>query len=220
MQFRNISTALLASSHSKAGHENSTHYHKRRHDAALRRFRRAVRKLIHIKSIVDKLRIASILTPYNQYKLYKRGIYDLVLAGHRHNSESVFMDEDFREQLKSNLDEKNPLLASKFTKISTLLHLLAPSPNHAESNSTPGNGSQNRTDETNDNSSKSLLNSANLCCTHHFQNSQLAMVPINRSMSHQSSHFLAPDSYGRRHSKHHTHRSSSNHSDRPIVSTV
>jgi len=224
MQFKNLSTALLASSHSKAVNGTTTQYQKRRHDAAIRRFRRAVRKLIHIKSIIDKLRIASILTPYNQYKLYKHGIYDLVLAGHIHCSDSIFTDEEFIEQmkdfrLKNNLNENNPLLASKFTKISTLLHLLSPSPNQSENNSIPGKIQDDTNNSTtNDNSSKSLLNSTNLCCSHHFQNTQLAMIPLNRSITFQTTHFYTPESHSRRSSKHKSRRHSSKNRDQAIVS--
>jgi hypothetical protein len=130
------------------------------------------------------------------------------------------MDEDFRQQVKGNLDENNPVLASKFTKISTLLHLISPSPNQFENNSISAKIPSTRTDDINENSSKSLLNSSDLCCTHHFQNSQLAMIPISRSISYQSAHFFRSESLSKRNSKLNSRRYSSNYSDQIIVNII
>ena len=221
MRFKNVSKALLASSQAKSLGGNSTHSQKRRHDAALRRFRRTVRKLIHIKSIIDKLRIASILTPYNQYQLYTHGIYDLVLAGHKHLSDSVFSEEEFLEQIhdlssKRDIDQKNPLIASQYIKINTLLQLLTPSSQQQqpENNPSPGespsggpDGAQPRT--TNEHSSQSLLNSANICCSHHFQNARHMMFPLQRSISQQPAPFYTLESQSRRNSRMESRRNSS-----------
>lgn len=220
MRFKNVSKALLASSQAKSSNGNSTQSKKRRHDAALRRFRRAVRKLIHIKSIVDKLRIASILTPYNQYQLYTHGIYDLVLAGHKHLSDSVFIEEDFLEQIHDikstkEVDHKNPLVASQYIKINTLLQLLSPSSQQQpENNPTPGQvpsveSEDTKSRTTNEHSSQSLLPSANICCSHHFQNARHMMFPLQRSISHQPTPFITLESQSRRNSRMESRRNSS-----------
>ncbi len=209
--FQNVSAALLASSHSKTSSGNTHQHYKRRHEAVLRRFRRAVRKLIHIKSIIDQLRLASILTPYNQYELYTHGTYDLVLAGHMHKSHSVFNDDDFTEQINAfrsmnKFEKEHSLVATKFVKINTLLRLLSPTPPQSENNSLPGKIPQNRPNDsstypTNENSSKSLHNSTTLCCSQHDQNMSLFKLAINQSISHQPTHLLPSESHSRRYNK-------------------
>ena len=110
---------------------NELHRRRRRREAVLRRFRRVVRKLTLVKSIIDQLQPASVLTPYNQYELYSHGIYDLVLAGRiQQCTDTMFVGDQFFEQLKNfndvaNTGERNPLLASNFIKINNLLSLLS-----------------------------------------------------------------------------------------------
>jgi len=227
LQFRNLSKALLASSHSKTSGENTNSYQKRRHDAAIRRFRRSVRKLILIKSIIDQLRLASILTPYNQYELYTQGVYDLVLAGHIHDARSSFDDEKFTERIKNFRSMKhseksdNTLIASKFIKINTLLNLFSPSPqqNQPDNNSIPGKTTQtNQSDNTtNEKSSKSLMNSSNICCSHHTQNTPLLMFPFNRSDTHPPTQFVSSEPRIRRTNKYDSRKTSSAHSRRISV---
>jgi len=222
LHFRNLSTALLASSHSKTSGENTSQQQKRRHETILRRFRRSVRKLILIKSIIDQIRIASILTPYNQYELYINGIYDLVLAGHIHKFRSIFDDNDFNQQINdfrsmNNFRKEHTLLASRFVKIQALLQLISPTPhpNQSDNNLIPG---QTRSDEiTNENPSKPMIDSSNLCCTQHNQGSPLIRLPINRSISQQSTQFFSSESNSRRNSRYKLRRHSSN---RPKQGTV
>lgn len=219
MRFKNVSKALLASSQAKTLNGNSTQSQKRRHDATLRRFRRAVRKLIHIRSIIEKLRIASILTPYNQYQLYQGGIYDLVLAGYKHISESVFTDDEFHEQINAlhstnDIDHQNPLVASQYIKLNTLLQLLSSTPHPSENNSSPGQVPSAGSDDTkslstNEHNSQSLIDSANICCSHHCQNARHMMFPIQRPISQSSSPFYALESRSRRDSRIEFRRSSS-----------
>ncbi|CAF4981914.1 unnamed protein product, partial [Rotaria socialis] len=132
MNFKNASTALLVNSHPTSSATTESHRRKRRREVVLRRFRRVVRKLTLVISIINELRAASILTPYNQYELYKRGIYDLVLAGRKESSNSMFSKNEFMEELENlNVEkssgERNPLLASNFTKINHLLNLISSS---------------------------------------------------------------------------------------------
>ncbi|CAF0948774.1 unnamed protein product [Rotaria sordida] len=206
LHFKNISTALLASSHSKSKTDNTNQSHKRRREAVLRRFRRTVRKLIFIKSIIDQVHLASVLTPYNQYALYKQGIYDLALAGHIHGTNSVFYDENFIEQmnntrLMSASENENPLLASKFIKINSILQLLSPptAQQQPDNNSTIGNITEPKSDSsisytTDENSSKSFINSTNLCCPQHINTQDGPMFPVSRSTNYQSNSFLSQES--------------------------
>ncbi|UJR35681.1 hypothetical protein I4U23_028431 [Adineta vaga] len=134
LHFKNASAALLTASRpittGGAGGGTESQRRKRRRENVLRRFRRAVRKLTLVKSIVDQLRPASVLTPYNQYELQQKGIYDLVLAGRVQNADSMFTSDDFIEQLTkfdtaSNAGERSSLLASNYVKINNLLNLLS-----------------------------------------------------------------------------------------------
>lgn len=218
LQFRNISTALLSNSKTSQGDNTTQQQKRRRHDAALRRFRRSVRKLILIKSIIDQLRLASVLTPYNQYELYTNGIYDLVLAGHVHNDRSVFEDEKFAEKIKefrsmNKWEKDSSLLASNFIKIQTLLHLLTPAPqqNNTDNSSTSKNETQTTgTDEKiSENPTKQYLDPSTICCSQHSQNIPLLMFPLQRSFSQQTTQFLSPKSPIRRHSHYPSRRHSS-----------
>jgi hypothetical protein len=158
--------------------------------------------------------LASILTPYNQYELYRNGIYDLVLAGHIHKSHSIFNDDDFTQQINDfrsmkNFPKESSLLATKFVKIQALLQLLSPTP-HSDNNSISGQTIQTRSDEiTNENLSKSTIDSSNLCCTQHNQSSPLVPFPINRSISQQSTQFFSNESNSRRNTKYKSRRHSS-----------
>lgn len=230
LHFKNLSTALLASSHAKTKNDNlEGKVNRRRHEAVLRRFRRCVRKLILIRSILDQLRLASILTPCNQYELYTNGIYDLVLAGHIHNSASVFDDDNFTEQIKSfrsmkTSEKENTLLASRFTKINALLHLLSPmaqQQQQTDNNSTTGKISQNASDDTkslSENPAKSLIDSSNMCCPQHCQTIPVVLVPVSRSSNYQTTNLLPPEPYSKRGSGHKKNRRrSSTHSNQSTV---
>ncbi|CAF4246596.1 unnamed protein product [Rotaria sp. Silwood2] len=220
LHFRNISTALLASSHSKSKIDSTTQNHKRRREAVLRRFRRTVRKLILIKSIIDQVRFASVLTPYNQYELYRRGIYDLVLAGHIHGTNTVFYDEEFIEQISNvrlmdNSDKENPLLASKFIKINSLLSLLSPPLSQQQSDNNPmiDNITKPRLDNSitykaDEKPSKPFINSKALCCSQHTNNQHTLMFPVSRSTNYHSNQFLSHESPSRRNSSQNLHKSS------------
>jgi len=180
LHFKNISTAILTASTSSKSNEN-----KRRHDAILRRFRRAVRKLIYIKSIIDQLRIASILTPVNQYELYSKGIYDLVLAGHQHNPSSKFYDNEFVRQINefhtmSKFEQEHLFLASRFIQINTLLHLLTPSPYQHDYHST----NSKKFDETLAQTSiNSILDKLTICCVKHAHDMPVIMFPIKPTIN-------------------------------------
>ncbi|CAF0893242.1 unnamed protein product, partial [Didymodactylos carnosus] len=99
---------------------------RRQREVALRRFRRAVRKIGLVKQIIDRLQTPSILTPINQYELHNHGIYELVL---RRQSSSTDDSQKLFEQMKDykEPDEQNPFLASNFIKITSLLNLLGSS---------------------------------------------------------------------------------------------
>ena len=127
LRFKNVSAALLDATSSIRVHLK----HKRRHEMVLRRFRRAVQKLILIKSIVDQISLASVLTPFSQQDLHTRGIYDLALAGHLDSSQCLTNIHNFTEAIDriratESPSEKSSLGASSFIKINTLLHLLSP----------------------------------------------------------------------------------------------
>ncbi|UJR10293.1 hypothetical protein I4U23_014499 [Adineta vaga] len=218
IHFKNISIALLSSSHIDTTNDHTNQHKNRRHEAILRRFRRAVRKLILIKSIIDKLRLASILTPYNQYELYTRGIYDLVLAGHLHNGNSNLTDDSFIQQVNEfrsmDKSERETLVASKYMKISALLHLISPTPSlhQADNNRTIGNEHQPLSDTSNsylmnENQSESLTEP--MCCPQHCQEESLIRFPVRRSISHQSSQFVATESRSRLNTNPSTRRKSS-----------
>jgi hypothetical protein len=185
LRFKNVSTLLLSASVSNPS--------KRRREAVLRRFRRAVRKLILVKSIIDQLRLASILTPFNQYELYTRGIYDLVLAGHSQNLHSILNDKDFTEQINNiQSEERSSLLASNFFKINAILHLLAPTQHQQQpdNNLTRGNITQTISNETNSNTTntndhKHLLDSGTMCCSQHCRDLPLVKLPMSQPISHQ-----------------------------------
>lgn len=200
------------------------HRRKRRREAVLRRFRRAVRKLTLVKSIVDQLQSASILTPYNQYELFKDGIYDLVLAGRTECSHSNFWNNEFMGRIENfhsekNFVEQNPLLASSFTKINHLLNLLSPShPNqqqqqqqHPFQTSDGGMALKNSgrmeltsrdsySNTLNYNDPAAFLDPDMVCCAAHRQGSPYLMLPIRSTMSPPPSHMLSTVSRSRNNS--------------------
>jgi hypothetical protein len=201
---------------------NSTQRRKRRREAVLRRFRRAVRKLTLVKSIIDQLRPASVLTPYNQYELYTQGIYDLVLAGRIHQSaDSMFINDHFREQLHNfdlatHAGERSPLLASNFIKINNLLSLLS-SPQQqqqqqqqsqiVDNSTTTANGNmlgiksnESIANNPTDNHSEALINSMTICCPQHSQTSPFVMYSMPRANSPQPSQLLSTGSRSRNNS--------------------
>jgi hypothetical protein len=216
LHFKQASSALLVASHSTTISGNETQRRKRRRDAVIRRFRRAVRKLTLVKSIVDQLRPASVLTPYNQYELHSQGIYDLVLAGHiQQSANAMFISDQFLEQLNNfdlvtNAGERSPLLASNFIKINNLLNLLSSSQQQKQqsqtSDSTSTTTSRRRlriksnesiANTTNNNDSESLVNSMPVCCSRHRQTSPYVMYPIPRPMSPQPGQYLSAGSHSR-----------------------
>ncbi|CAM4767835.1 unnamed protein product [Rotaria magnacalcarata] len=205
LHFRNVSAALMASSQAKLVTDGTYQSRSRRHEAILGRFRHAVRKLIFIKSVIDQAQIASILTPYNQYELYKQGIYDLALAGHIHNANSIFGDENFIERinnvrLTNSPGRENPLFASKYIKINSLLNLFAStaSQQHSNSNLTTENMTPPISDtaasySTSEDDSKTFLNSASPCCAHHSTNQASVAVPMKRPSAHHFNQLLSQE---------------------------
>ena len=226
LHFKNASSALLVASRPTGSNGTDGQRRKRRRDVVIRRFRRAVRKLTLVKSIIDQLQPASVLTPYNQYELYKHGIYDLVLAGRIQDSESVFMKDSFLEQichvdLMQQSGERNPLLASNFIKINNLLNLLSsPSPSQQpqqqqssqqpftlESSATKATGNimQFKPNESvshvgRRNESDARLDSTAMCCSHHQQASPFIMYPIPQTSDSQHGQLLSTGSRSRQNS--------------------
>lgn len=198
MHFRNASAALLVSSfpsNSTGGTEQQRK--KRRREFVIRRFRRAVRKLTLVKSILNQLRAPSILIPYNQYELEKNGIYDLVLAERESKRNQMFENEEYQQRLHLGSSfnasgDQNPLLASNFIKINHLLNLLS-SPQNQNSpveNAVTNKGQlmQMKSNEktftpiTNYDSDPSI-NSETICCHQHRQTSPLITIPSQKSTS-------------------------------------
>lgn len=218
LHFKNASSALLIASQSStfSNSHSEGQRRKRRRDAVLRRFRRAVRKLTLVKSIIDQLQPASILTPYNQYELYTHGIYDLVLSGRiQQCTDSMFINDQFIEQLHNfdtvtNAGERSPLLASNFIKINNLLNLLSSSTPTQSTNDhslTAAAAAASTTAATTSSerivrigSNESLSNPANsealvnpsstVCCSQHSQTPANVMYCVPRPMSPQPSQFL------------------------------
>lgn len=218
LHFKNASTALLVASQSASIGGNEIQRRRRRREAVLRRFRRAVRKLTLVKSIVDQLRTASVLTPYNQYELYERGIYDLVLAGRTQSyTDDTLNSDDFREQIQNydamtNAGEPSPLLASNFIKINNLLNLLAPAQQQQQQTFDQSNipntnrmigiksneSNPNPTHNETSNNAHGLINSVTICCPQHSQSSPYVMYTLPRALSPQPSQYLSPGSRLRR----------------------
>lgn len=218
LHFKNASTALLVASQSISIGGNELQRRRRRREAVLRRFRRAVRKLTLVKSIVNQLRTASVLTPYNQYELHEKGIYDLVLAGRIQScTDDRFHSDYFREQIKNfdaitNAGEPSPLLASNFVKINNLLSLLSPPQQQQQQtfdqSNIPTNGRMigikpnesipNATHTDTPNNTQSLINSVNICCPQHSQTSPYVMYTLPRALSPQPSQYLSTASRLRR----------------------
>ena len=152
---------------------------KRRRETVLRRFRRTVRKIILIRSILDQIRLGSVLTPYNQHELTSNGIYDLVLAGHQSNGqckldEATVAEEFDRLQTLNYPEQKSFLLASNFIKVSTLLYLMTPF--RAAESGAPSIPVNEPTSNPND--PKGILDTSPLCCSQHGQRTSLVMLPI------------------------------------------
>lgn len=221
LHFKNASSALLiasqSSTFSSSNGNTEAQRRKRRRDAVLRRFRRAVRKLTLVKSIIDQLQPASVLTPYNQYELYTHGIYDLVLSGRiQQSTDSMFINDQFLEQLhefdtSSNAGERSPLLASNFIKINNLLNLLSSSGQpQLQTQSTIDHNlttttttaptekiiriasSESLTSSTNPNPTnhEALITPSSVCCSQHNPNASNLMYSVRRPMSPQPSQFL------------------------------
>ncbi|CAF0884300.1 unnamed protein product [Didymodactylos carnosus] len=177
----------------------SVHTQRRQREAAIRRFRRAVRKIGLVKQVLDLLQTASVLTPVNQYALHSRGIYELVLR-----RQSVLTDGSFElfEQMKNYQasNEGSPFLSSNFVKITSLLNLLGSSTTQQQPEEGTGNSISTKANETilpvmekdlsknqkfNPNSidSKDLVEdlsaSPNNCCVNHSSviNQSLVSVP-------------------------------------------
>ena len=212
LRFKNVSAALLAASGLQRNQGEATSKETRRRDAVLRRFRRVVRKLILIRSILDQIRLASILTPFNQYELTSNGIYDLVLAGQQTNGqctldESAVAEEVERLRTLNYPEQKSFLLASNFIKISVLLHLLSPS-HTAEPNLSP-----TTVDEATSNTQdpKNIMEAGGLCCSQHGQRTSLVMLPIKSPAPPPTTQLLPAAS---------RHRINSNHSSRRTPSLL
>ena len=208
---------MLIASQSKVTGGNEPQRRRRRREAVLRRFRRAVRKLTLIKSIVDQLQSASVLTPYNQYELYSKGIYDLVLAGRIPTyADDMFVSDDFREQMQNfdamtNAGERSPLLVSNFIKINNLLGLLS-SPQQQQQQQTFDHSTMttsettidmksSTTGTTNENVNKhahGLINSVTVCCPNHSQTSPYVMYTLPQAPSPQPSQYLSAGTRSRR----------------------
>jgi len=210
LHFKNASAALLVASHPTTTDSGAIQRRKRRREIVLRRFRRAVRKLTLVKSIVDQLQPASVLTPYNQYELQSNGIYDLVLAGRVQYSDSMFKNDDFLDQLESftavtNAGERSPLLASNYIKINNLLNLLSSSQQQQQQPQTLENSTTTTTTgkimriksnesiptATNNNDPGALINSLTTCCSYHRQTSPYIMLPVQQTISPQPSQLLS-----------------------------
>ncbi|CAF2104545.1 unnamed protein product [Rotaria magnacalcarata] len=230
MNFKNASTALLVNAHPTSSVTTDSHRRKRRRELVLRRFRRVVRKLTLVKSIINELRAASILTPYNQYELYKRGIYDLVLAGRKESSNSMFSNDEFMEELENlnaakSSGERNPLLASNFTKINHLLNLISSSQQQQQQSHILENSMAKTNRQIIEiTSQESFMNAANnndlssltdptslrdpntMCCALHRQNSPYFMLPIRSTMSPPTSQIISMGSRSRNNSHSNTHK--------------
>ena len=219
LHFKNASAALLVASRPDSVTGSTNQRRKRRRDAVLRRFRRAVRKLTLVKSIIDQLRPASVLTPYNQHALYTHGIYDLVLAGRIQDSQAMFTSENFQDQIESAAEtnpsgDRNPLLASNFIKINNLLNLLSTSqpqqqqqlPSQLEMNAVnsgqmmrvKSNESVARTN--NSDNSDALVDSSAACCSHHSKPAPFVMFSVSRAPSPQPSQFFSAGTRSRNNS--------------------
>ncbi|CAF4855238.1 unnamed protein product, partial [Rotaria sp. Silwood1] len=223
LHFKNASAALLTSSNLITTGNSENQRRKRRREIILRRFRRSVRKLTLVKSIIDQLRTASILTPYNQYELHTQGIYDLVLAGHTQCSNSTLINDDFLEQLRNfnavtSAGERSPLLASNFIKIHNILSLLS-SPQQqqqhqhqqvqavdnsmtiASSNLIRVPSNESITNATTNNDPVGLINSTTVCCPVHDPAQPYVMFPVRSPMSPQPGQILSSGNRSRRLSK-------------------
>jgi hypothetical protein len=217
LHIKHASTALLAASHSTTIGGNEIQRRKRRREVVLRRFRRAVRKLTLVKSVIDQLQPASILTPYNQYELYTQGIYDLVLAGRiQQCTNSMFSNDNLLGQfenfdLVTNTGERSPLLASNFIKVNHLLNLLSSTqqqqqsqPQTLENSTTTTTGKMIRiksnesiTNTANNTDSETLIDSVTKCCAQHSQTSPYIMYPVHRTASPQPGQLLSSGSRSR-----------------------
>ena len=189
-RFRHLSNALLAASSAKKTTNDLTSIDKqrrRRREMILRRFRRIVRKLTMIKSILHQLRLTSILTPYNQYELINNGIYDLVLAGHQSNASMIFDDQTFVEEIEhlrpmTHPDDKSFLLTSNFIKMNTLLHLLSTSHQDESNRSANLPLPEPLSTESDEKGSEMLLDTTTMCCAQHNQYSPMIKLPTRTSM--------------------------------------
>lgn len=225
LHFKNVSTALLATSGSKVRADSINQSTSRRREAVLRRFRRCVRKLIFLKSVINQIQLASILTPYNQYALYKQGIYDLVLSGHLPNSCSLFNDDGFIEQVNNfrsavDADSKSPLLSSKYVKINSLLNLLSTNTPQNQPDTISGMGnltqamSENPIDfGINENNPPPLIEQTPICCSEHGDD-QNALVSIKRRPTYSSNQLLSAEYTSNLGSNQSLHKGSNNYSNR------
>ena len=105
-----------------------------------------------------------------------------------------------------NYNEKNnSLLASKYIKINTLLHLLSPTSHQHQSDNNLIDGKStpiNRIDDKiNENPSKSIIDSSSICCSQHIHMTPTLMFSITRSMSVQPTQLLPYEPRSRLNSK-------------------
>ncbi|CAF3629795.1 unnamed protein product [Rotaria sordida] len=236
LHFKNASAALLTASRSITTGNSESQRRKRRREIVLRRFRRAVRKLTLVKSIIDQLQSASILTPYNQYELHTQGIYDLVLAGHTQCSDSTFINDNFLEQLQTMNSvtgggERSPLLASNYIKINNILSLLS-SPQQQQVQSVDNSTTiatrkmmrfpshESITNATTNNDSVGLINPTTVCCHVHDQTQPYLMFPIRSPMSPQPSQILSSGNRSRHNSNSNVLKTSSTLSRQSTVNSL
>lgn len=202
LHFKNASAALLVSSRStipRGG--DDVQRRKRRREMVIRRFRRAVRKVTLVKSILNQLQSPSVLTPFNQYELKKHGIYDLVLAGRIQDNDQIFDNDEFRHHLSRGDSiyypgERNPLLASNFVKIHHLLNLLSSAQQQSsilensaaqQPKSIQIKSIEKSLHSTNRNEVDTLINSTATSHSIHRQTSPLISFPIQDSASPRTS---------------------------------
>lgn len=230
LHFRNLSAALLASSKAKQKADGTSYSRNRRREAVLRRFRRAVRKLIFIKSIINQIHTASILTPYNQNELYIQGTYDVTLAGRLCQPNSLHEKHHSHESLHdidslTHSEKESSLNASKYIKINSLLNLLStntPS-NNPDNNLPRDNFTQTMQDTGNkfsntDDHSKSLIPTTTLCCSQHTKNQQNLTFAISRLNNIPPTQFLANEFQSKNNSNHSSRKNSSGFLSRKSVS--
>ena len=188
----------------------------------LRRFRRAVRKLTLVRSIIDQLQSPSVLTQYNQYELHTNGIYDLVLTERIKHSNSTFLNDDRPQKLEisdsiTNAEQRNLLFASNYIKINYLLNILSSSQQSlkTENNTTIETKNfmqiesyESMTSAKDNYDRRSVINSEAICCSAHRQSPSYFMFPSRQRISSQPSQLALAGSNSKRGSNSHLNKTS------------